>query len=71
MGDISDEQSRVLNMKTINPRAVKMEYAVRGPIVTRSVNLMKELEAGAEKPFSKVVMLKIFFNLHEVLENNN
>jgi len=42
-------------METINPRAVAMEYAVRGPIVTRAVALGKELEAGAQRPFSKVV----------------
>ena len=55
MGDACTENNHVLNMKTVNPRAVKMEYAVRGPIVTRSVALQKELAAGAEKPFSKVV----------------
>jgi len=53
MGD--SEKSHVLTMSTINPRAVEMEYAVRGPIVTRSVELIKELDAGAHKPFLKVV----------------
>ncbi|XP_052780449.1 alanine aminotransferase 2-like [Mya arenaria] len=55
MGD----EKRVLTMKTINPRAVEMEYAVRGPIVTRSVELLKELAAGAQKPFSKVLPANI------------
>ena len=52
---MGDNKGHVLNMETINPRAVAMEYAVRGPIVTRAVALGKELEAGAQRPFSKVV----------------
>lgn len=58
MGDICNERdSHVLTMKTVNPRAKEMEYAVRGPIVTRAVALGKELAAGAQKPFSKVVSI--------------
>ena len=61
MGDLQngDGRDHFLTMKTINPRAIKMEYAVRGPIVTRSVNLMKELAAGAQKPFDSVLQANI------------
>ncbi|KAL4226041.1 glycerol-3-phosphate O-acyltransferase 2 [Mactra antiquata] len=60
MGDTgNNDDSHVLTMKTVNPRAVEMEYAVRGPIVTRAVELGKELAAGAQKPFSKVLQANI------------
>lgn len=60
MGDQSkDNGSKVLTMKTINPRAKEMEYAVRGPIVTRAVELGKELAAGAQKPFTSVLQANI------------
>lgn len=59
MGDSSTRDSHVLTMATVNPRAVEMEYAVRGPIVTRAVNLGKELAAGAKKPFTKVLQANI------------
>lgn len=62
MGDASAQKSHVLTMETVNPRAVEMEYAVRGPIVTRAVKLGKELAAGATKPFTKVVK----FLFHEL-----
>ena len=48
-----------LTMESINPRAIEMEYAVRGPIVTRSVSLMKELAGGAKKPFDSVLQANI------------
>lgn len=62
MGDTPKEgpdDGHVLTMKTVNPRAKEMEYAVRGPIVTRAVNLGKELAAGANKPFTKVLQANI------------
>ena len=57
LNDVGDHHC--LTMKSINPRAVEMEYAVRGPIVTRSVNLMKELADGAQKPFTSVLQANI------------
>lgn len=62
MGDPSSDgpdKGHVLTLKTVNPRAREMEYAVRGPIVTRSVALGKELAAGANKPFTKVLPANI------------
>lgn len=46
-------------MATINPHVVHMEYAVRGPIVTRSQELEKELLAGVKKSFEHVVKCNI------------
>jgi len=58
-GDRSSKAKALLTMETINPRAIEMEYAVRGPIVTRAVALGKELAAGAQRPFSKVMQANI------------
>lgn len=35
---------RVLNMDTMNPNVKRVEYAVRGPIVQRAVQIEKELK---------------------------
>uniref|UniRef100_A0A1I8BTG4 alanine transaminase n=1 Tax=Meloidogyne hapla TaxID=6305 RepID=A0A1I8BTG4_MELHA len=50
---------RVLTVETINPNVLTMEYAVRGPIVIRAVELEKELEKGAKLPFDKVIKANI------------
>ncbi|KAI5632399.1 aminotransferase class I and II domain-containing protein [Phthorimaea operculella] len=42
-------------MDTINPNIVKLQYAVRGPLVVRAAELEKELKEGAKKPFTKVI----------------
>ncbi|XP_027197526.2 alanine aminotransferase 2-like [Dermatophagoides pteronyssinus] len=49
----------VLTMDKINNNLVKMEYAVRGPIPTRAVELIEELKNGAEKPFDEVIRANI------------
>ena len=36
--------ARVLTMDTLNPNVRAMEYAVRGPIVTRAAEIEKELQ---------------------------
>lgn len=36
-------RSKVLTIDTMNPRVKKVEYAVRGPIVQRAVELEREL----------------------------
>lgn len=41
---------KVLTLDTMNPNVKRVEYAVRGPIVTRAVQLEKELkEVGATR----------------------
>ncbi|XP_063777164.1 alanine aminotransferase 2-like [Pseudophryne corroboree] len=49
----------VLTLETMNPRIKKVEYAVRGPIVTRAVELEKELQQGVKKPFTEVIKANI------------
>ncbi|KAK3102619.1 hypothetical protein FSP39_012706 [Pinctada imbricata] len=49
----------VLSMDNVNPNVRDMEYAVRGPIVARATQLEKDLLAGANKPFSKVLKANI------------
>ncbi|KAK3592195.1 hypothetical protein CHS0354_010433 [Potamilus streckersoni] len=51
--------TKVLTMETVNPNVVKMEYAVRGPIVTRAAEIEKELAEGKAKPFETVVKANI------------
>lgn len=56
MNDVEERENRLLKLATtakmtkkvmtkevINPRVITMEYAVRGPIVIRAVELEKEL----------------------------
>uniref|UniRef100_A0AC34R714 Alanine transaminase n=1 Tax=Panagrolaimus sp. JU765 TaxID=591449 RepID=A0AC34R714_9BILA len=49
----------VLTVDTINPNVVTMQYAVRGPLVIRAVELEKELAQGAQKPFKNVIKANI------------
>ncbi|KAM5157194.1 alanine aminotransferase 2 isoform 2-T2 [Mantella aurantiaca] len=51
--------SRILTLDSMNPAIKKVEYAVRGPIVTRAVELEKELQQGVKKPFSEVIKANI------------
>ncbi|KHJ80097.1 hypothetical protein OESDEN_20237 [Oesophagostomum dentatum] len=46
--------TKILTKDTINPQVITMQYAVRGPIVIRAVELEKEL--------AKV--LKVFYAFH-------
>ncbi|NXK43471.1 ALAT2 aminotransferase, partial [Piprites chloris] len=49
----------VLTLETMNPAVRRVEYAVRGPIVTRALQLEKELKQGVPKPFSEVIKANI------------
>lgn len=57
--DNHDSGSHVLTVETVNPCIKAMEYAVRGPIVTRAEAIMNELEAGVNKPFKSVLQANI------------
>lgn len=48
-------RERVLSLESMNPFVKRVEYAVRGPIVTRAVQLEKELQQGVKKPFTEVI----------------
>uniref|UniRef100_A0A6Q2WZV9 alanine transaminase n=1 Tax=Esox lucius TaxID=8010 RepID=A0A6Q2WZV9_ESOLU len=52
-------REKVLNMNTMNPNVKRVEYAVRGPIVQRAVQIEKELKEGVKKPFSEVIKANI------------
>ncbi|XP_060099130.1 alanine aminotransferase 2-like [Heteronotia binoei] len=52
-------RGKVLNLESMNPCIKKVEYAVRGPIVTRAVQLEKELKEGVKKPFTEVIRANI------------
>ncbi|CAL8368038.1 unnamed protein product [Boreogadus saida] len=50
---------KVLTIDTMNPTVKKVEYAVRGPIVQRAVQIEKELREGVKKPFAEVIKANI------------
>ncbi|CAH8618047.1 unnamed protein product [Heterobilharzia americana] len=50
---------KVLTLDTINPNVIKIEYAVRGPIVDRAIEIEKELKQGVSKSFNEVVKCNI------------
>lgn len=43
----------------MNPAIRRVEYAVRGPIVTRALQLERELRQGVPKPFTEVIKANI------------
>lgn len=45
------QQPRILTVENMNPNVKKMEYAVRGPLVIRAVNIEKEI-ANVIFPFN-------------------
>ncbi|XP_075405204.1 alanine aminotransferase 1 isoform X5 [Tenrec ecaudatus] len=52
-------KDKVLTLQTMNQCVRKVEYAVRGPIVVRALELEQELRQGAKKPFTEVVRANI------------
>uniref|UniRef100_H2TVB7 alanine transaminase n=1 Tax=Takifugu rubripes TaxID=31033 RepID=H2TVB7_TAKRU len=52
-------RAKVLTIDTMNPTVKKVEYAVRGPIVQRAVELERELSQGVKKPFAEVIKANI------------
>ncbi|KAI4898247.1 hypothetical protein NFI96_030538 [Prochilodus magdalenae] len=50
---------KVLTVDTMNPNVKRVEYAVRGPIVQRAVQIEKELKEGVKKPFTEVIKANI------------
>ncbi|KAI8425869.1 hypothetical protein MSG28_004889 [Choristoneura fumiferana] len=51
--------SKAITIENINPNILKLEYAVRGPLVIRAAEIEKELEKGAKKPFKRVIKANI------------
>uniref|UniRef100_A0A4W4GNG6 alanine transaminase n=1 Tax=Electrophorus electricus TaxID=8005 RepID=A0A4W4GNG6_ELEEL len=52
-------RQKVLTIDTMNANIKKVEYAVRGPIVQRAVQIEKELKEGVKKPFNEVIKANI------------
>ncbi|XP_032923879.1 alanine aminotransferase 2-like [Catharus ustulatus] len=52
-------RARVLTPESMNPAIRRVEYAVRGPIVTRALEIEQELKKGLPKPFTEVIKANI------------
>ncbi|XP_058421220.1 alanine aminotransferase 1 isoform X6 [Diceros bicornis minor] len=52
-------KEKVLTLDTMNPCVRRVEYAVRGPIVLRALELEQELCQGIKKPFTEVIRANI------------
>ncbi|KAG7237004.1 hypothetical protein INR49_032935 [Caranx melampygus] len=52
-------RGKVLTLDNMNPNVKRVEYAVRGPIVQRAVQIEKELKEGVKKPFTEVIKANI------------
>ncbi|XP_038197291.1 alanine aminotransferase 1 isoform X2 [Arvicola amphibius] len=52
-------KGKVLTLDTMNPCVRRVEYAVRGPIVHRALELEQELRQGVKKPFTEVIRANI------------
>ena len=48
-----------LSLESVNPLLLKMEYAVRGRLLTRAGELEAELLAGKALPFKKIIRCNI------------
>jgi len=46
-------------LSNMNPSIKRMEYAVRGPLVIRAVEIEKEIASGVKKPFANVIKANI------------
>ncbi|CAH8668128.1 unnamed protein product [Schistosoma bovis] len=48
-----------MSCDTINPHVVKLQYAVRGPIVLRALELEREISQGSKRRFNKIIRCNI------------
>ncbi|XP_020709444.1 alanine aminotransferase 2 [Athalia rosae] len=55
----SSVNGKVLSLDNINPNLKRMEYAVRGPLLIRALEIEKELAKGVKKPFNEVIKANI------------
>ncbi|XP_068457679.1 alanine aminotransferase 2 isoform X2 [Clinocottus analis] len=52
-------RGRTLTMETLNPHVKAVEYAVRGPIVTRAGAIERALQQGEKRSFTEVIKANI------------
>ncbi|XP_076837655.1 alanine aminotransferase 2-like isoform X2 [Brachyhypopomus gauderio] len=57
--EVLSRRPKVLTIDTMNANIKMVEYAVRGPIVQRAVQIEKELKEGVKKPFNEVIKANI------------
>lgn len=57
--DTDGDQQRLLTVDSMNQNMVRMEYAVRGPLVIRAAAIEQELADGKEKPFASTIRANI------------
>lgn len=53
------ENKPTVQIDNMNQNFIKMEYAVRGPLVIRAGEIEKELQNGIQKPFDQVIRANI------------
>uniref|UniRef100_A0A674F0P9 alanine transaminase n=1 Tax=Salmo trutta TaxID=8032 RepID=A0A674F0P9_SALTR len=52
-------REKTLTMGTLNPQVKAVEYAVRGPIVTKAGDIERGLQQGQKHPFTEVIKANI------------
>uniref|UniRef100_A0A4W5MIZ0 alanine transaminase n=1 Tax=Hucho hucho TaxID=62062 RepID=A0A4W5MIZ0_9TELE len=52
-------REKTLTMDTLNPQVKAVEYAVRGPIVTKAGDIERGLQQGQKHPFTEVIKANI------------
>ncbi|KAM4614331.1 alanine aminotransferase 2 [Discoglossus pictus] len=52
-------REKILTLQSMNPLVKAVEYAVRGPIVTKAGEIERELQNGVKKPFDEVIKANI------------
>ncbi|XP_027713568.1 alanine aminotransferase 1-like isoform X2 [Vombatus ursinus] len=52
-------RDKVLTLDTMNQSVKNIEYAVRGPILLRAMELERELQQGVKKPFTEIIRANI------------
>lgn len=61
-------RGKVLTLDTMNPKVKKVEYAVRGPIVQRAVELERELSEVCTRDCAiSLITLSILFYIYSIL----
>ncbi|XP_015595291.1 alanine aminotransferase 1 [Cephus cinctus] len=53
------EQEKILTGENVYSNLQRMEYAVRGPLLIRALEIEKELQRGVKKPFTEVIKANV------------
>lgn len=55
----SQSGTKILTEDNVFTNLRKMEYAVRGPLLLRALEIEKELQKGVKKPFKEVIKANV------------